>query len=147
MTTSIPEVSPEARFAPRATPETQAYWDATAAGRLDLPSCRPCDQVFFYPRSSCPQCGSTDLDWVTCSGRGLLHTYVVSHRPAPGFPVPTVIAVVELEEGPRMMTNLVDADPETLELDMPVEVRFEKRAGAAVPVFVPVPETAGKENA
>jgi uncharacterized OB-fold protein len=143
MTTTTPEVSPQARFAPRATPETQPYWDATAAGRLDLPKCRPCDQVFFYPRSSCPRCGSTDLEWVTCSGKGRLHTYVVSHRPAPGFPVPTVIAVVELDEGPRMMTNLVDADPEALELDMPVEVRFEQRTGTAVPVFAPVKENAG----
>lgn len=140
MTTS--EVSPQARFAPRATPETQPYWDATAAGRLDLPRCRPCDQVFFYPRSSCPRCGSTDLEWVTCSGKGRLHTYVVSHRPAPGFSVPTVIAVVELDEGPRMMTNLVEADPDALELDMPVEVRFEQRTGVAVPVFAPAKENA-----
>ena len=142
MTTTTPEVAPEARFVPRATPETQPYWDATAAGRLDLPRCRPCDQVFFYPRSSCPRCGSTDLDWVTCSGKGRLHTYVVSHRPAPGFPVPTVIAVVELDEGPRMMTNIVEADPETLELDMQVAVRFEQRRDVAVPVFAPVKESA-----
>lgn len=143
MTTTTPEVGPEARFAPKPTPETQRYWDATAEGRLDLPKCRPCDQVFFYPRSSCPQCGSTDLEWVTCSGRAQLHTYVISHRPAPGFPVPTVIAVVELEEGPRMMTNLVDveATPEALELDMPLEVRFEQRKGAAVPVFAPASHT------
>lgn len=128
-----------AKFAPGATPETQPYWEATAEGRLHLPKCRPCDQVFFYPRSSCPQCGSTDLEWVTCSGRGRLHTYIISHRPAPGFEAPTAIAVVELEEGPRMMANLVDVPPEPdqLVLDMPLEVRFDQRGDVAVPVFAP----------
>lgn len=76
---------------------------------------------------------------MTCSGRSTLHSYVISQLPAPGFTGPTVIAVVELEEGPRMMTNVVDVDPtpEALELDMPLEVRFEQRGDVAVPVFAP----------
>ena len=130
------------KFVPRATPETQPFWDAAAAGRLDLPHCRPCDRAFFYPRTSCPHCGSEDLGWITSTGRSTLYSYVISHRPAPGFDGPTVIAVVELEEGPRMMTNVVDVDPtpEALELDMPLQVRFEQRGDVAVPVFAPMME-------
>ena len=128
-----------ARFVPHATPETQPYWDATAQGRLDIPSCHACDEPFFYPRTSCPRCGSEDVGWVTATGRASLYSYVISHRPAPGFPERTVIAVVELEEGPRMMTNIVGVEPipERLELGMPLRVRFEQRGEVAIPVFVP----------
>ncbi len=131
--------SPTEKFAPRATPETQPFWKAAAAGRLDVPQCRSCDRPFFYPRTSCPQCGSEEIRWITCSGRSTLYSYVISHRPAPGFGEKTVIAVVELEEGPRMMTNVIDVEPtpEALELDMPLQVRFEQRGDVTVPVFAP----------
>ena len=143
MTTPSPTPSPTVaapeKFVPRGTPETQPFWDAAAQGRLDVPLCRACDRPFFYPRTSCPRCGSEDLGWITCSGRASLHSYVISHRPAPGFGERTVIAVVELEEGPRMMSNVVDVDPvpEALPLDLPLEVRFEQRGDVAVPVFAP----------
>jgi uncharacterized OB-fold protein len=78
---------------------------------------------------------------VTVSGRGRLHTYLINHRPAPGFEdaAPYAIAVVELEEGPRMMANIVGVSntPEELELDMSLEVRFEPRGEQMVPVFTP----------
>lgn len=124
---------------PTPTPETQHYWDAARERRLDLPHCRACDTVFFYPRGGCPSCGSTDLDWVTASGRATLHSYVISHRPAPGFEPPTVIAVVETEEGTRMMTNIVGVEPvpDALPLDLPLQVDFEDRGEITVPVFRP----------
>lgn len=75
------------------------------------------------------------------SGRGTLHTYVINHRPAPGFEddAPYAVAVVELEEGPRLMSNIVGIEntPENLVLDMDLEVTFEQRGDVAVPVFQP----------
>ena len=134
---------PEARSkpVPRPTPETAHYWEGAAIGELRIQHCNACDRHYFYPRPSCPQCGSTDVAWVVASGRARLHTYLITHRPAPGFAddVPYAIAVVELEEGPRMMTNIVGVEntPEALVLDMALEVDFEPRGELQVPVFRP----------
>jgi len=131
-----------AKFAPSPTPETAHYWEGTALGELRIQRCRPCRHAFFYPRTSCPRCGSTDVAWERASGRGRLHTYVISHRAAPGFEdeAPYAIAVVELDEGPRMMSNVVGIDntPENLVLDMALEVEFQRREDVSVPVFRPV---------
>jgi uncharacterized protein len=130
-----------AKFAPVPTPDTAHYFEGTAAGELRIQRCGSCATAFFYPRSGCPHCGSTDLAWERASGRARLHTYVISHRAAPGFEdqVPYAIAVVELAEGPRMMTNIVGVanTPEALVLDMDLEVDFEPRGTVAVPVFRP----------
>jgi uncharacterized protein len=127
--------------APRPTPDTEAYWEGTRHGELRLQRCSSCAMAFFYPRSSCPHCGSGEVEWFVASGRGRLHTYVISHRAAPGFEaeVPYAIAVVELSEGPRMLSNIVGVDntPDSLVLDMDLEVDFEERGDQAVPVFRP----------
>ncbi len=142
---SRPSEDSRAKPAPRPTPETAPYWEGTAQGELRIQRCRACDRAYFYPRSSCPHCASTDVSWITATGRGRLHTYLISHRAAPGFgdQVPYAIAVVELEEGPRMMTNIVGVDntPEALELDMALEVAFELRGDHYVPVFRPASAT------
>ena len=126
---------------PEPTPDTQPFWDGCARGELMLQRCRACGKPYFYPRPVCPECGSTDVEWFTASGRATLYSYVINHRPAPGFEAdaPYAIAVVELAEGPRLLTNLVDVepDPDALPLDLPVEVRFETAGEAAVPVFRP----------
>jgi uncharacterized OB-fold protein len=128
------------KMAPRPSPETQLYWDGCAAGELRLQRCRPCDELYFPPRPFCPRCLSDDVAWETLSGRGTLHTYLINHRPAPGFDGPYAIAVVQLDEGPRMMSNIVDVEqtPEALVLDMPLEVTFEERGKVHVPHFRPV---------
>lgn len=130
-----------AKPAPVPTPETRPFWDATAAGRLALPRCVACDELLFPPRGFCPACLGDDVAWEELSGRGRLHTYLVSHRPAPGFgdEVPYVIAIVELDEGPRLMANIVEVatTTEQLVLDMPLEVVFEDQEGMAVPKFRP----------
>jgi uncharacterized OB-fold protein len=127
--------------APKPTPETEHYWEGTKLGELRIQRCNACGRAYFYPRPSCPFCSSTDVSWEKASGYARLHTYLISHRPAPGFAdeVPYAIGVVELEEGPRMMTNLVDVDntPEALVLDMALEVAFEPRGDQHVPVFRP----------
>lgn len=126
---------------PRPTPETQPYWDAAAAGELRIQRCVPCAEFYFYPRPFCPRCSSPDVEWVTVSGKARLHSYVINHRPAPGFEAetPYVIAVVQLEEGPRMMSNLVGVEPtpDCLVLDMGLEVAFAQRGDMCVPVFQP----------
>jgi Predicted nucleic-acid-binding protein containing a Zn-ribbon len=126
---------------PQPTPDTQPFWDGAAEGRLRLPRCRDCAAVFFYPRSICPTCWSSDLEWFDASGRGRLHSYLIAHRPSPGFEdeVPYAVAVVELEEGPRLMSNVVGVpnDPEHLVLDMELEVVFDKHGDVAVPKFQP----------
>jgi len=127
--------------APKPTPETQPFWDGTAAGELRIQRCAACERHYFYPRPSCPRCGGDQVEWVRASGRATLYSYVINHRPAPGFEdeAPYAIAVVELEEGVRMMTNIVGvpSDPEHLELDMELRVVFERRGDVTVPLFEP----------
>ena len=85
-------------------------------------------KCYFPPRPFVPGTGSTDISVVKASGKGRLYSYIINHRPPPGFTAPYAICVVELDEGVRMMTNIVECDqtPEALVLDMPVEVVFEK---------------------
>jgi uncharacterized protein len=113
---------------PVPSPETQPFWDAARRHQLALPFCRPCGRFFFFPRAACPGCLSAALEWRPVSGRGTLHTFTVVHRGLKGFPLgsPYVIAIVELAEGPRMMSNLVgvEPDPAKIRIGMPVEVVF-----------------------
>ena len=113
--------------APVPTPETQHFWDGTKAGDLRLQRCSDCAQVYFPPRPFCPVCISKNVEVFSASGKASLYSYVINERPHPAFDGPYAIAVVELEEGPRMMTNLVNVaqTPEALILDMSLEVVFE----------------------
>jgi uncharacterized OB-fold protein len=91
---------------------TRTYWDAAAEGRLLIRRCGACGRAHHYPREFCPHCWSEDVTWETASGRATLYTWSVVHRnDLPPFPerVPYVAAVVELAEGPRMMTEIVGA--------------------------------------
>jgi uncharacterized protein len=125
----IAEMAEPARAKPKPTPETQHFWDGTQAGELRLQRCDACANVYFPPRPFCPSCASRKVSVFKASGKGKLYSYVINHRPAaPGFTPPYAIAVVELDEGPRMMSNVIDCPqtPEALELDMKLEVAFEK---------------------
>jgi uncharacterized OB-fold protein len=114
---------------PQPTPETQEFWDGTKAGELRLQRCDACSHVIFPPRPFCPECASRNVSWFKATGKGKLHSYVINHRPAFGFEqdAPYAIAVVMLDEGVKMMTNMVDVaqTPEALVIDMPVEVAFD----------------------
>jgi uncharacterized OB-fold protein len=110
------------------SPETERYWQGCKKHELWIPYCKSCDSFFFYPRPFCPKCFGWDVEWRRASGRGTLYTYAIQYRPqAPGFEPPYVTAIVQLEEGPRMMTNLVDVepDPDQITCDMPLEVTFQ----------------------
>jgi len=116
----------ESRPVPRATPETQHFWDGTKAGELRLQRCVDCKHVYFPPRPFCPSCSSRSVSVFKASGRGRLLSYVINQRPHPAWNAPYSIAIVELDEGPRMMTNLVgvDADPRKIRCDMPVVIDY-----------------------
>ena len=125
---------------PKPTPETIHFWQGTVAGELRLQRCDECRHVYFPPRPFCPKCASRKVSIFKASGRAILYSYVINHRPAPGFTAPYAIAVVELAEGPRMMTNIVGCPqtPEALQLDMPLEVVFEKQTDEiTLPFFKP----------
>lgn len=127
---------------PQPTPETQHFWDGTRSGELRLQRCSACEKVYFPPRPFCPGCSSRDVSVFAASGRARLHSYIINHRamPGSGFEAPYAIAVAELEEGPRMMTNIVDCPqtPEALALDMPLEVVFESVSDEiSLPLFRP----------
>ncbi len=126
---------------PQPTPETQHFWDGARAGELRLQRCDDCRHVYFPPRPFCPSCGSRSVAVFKATGKATLHSYVIHHRPTPGFTPPYAIAVVELQEGPRMMTNIVDCPqtPEALQLDMPLEVTFVAQDDKiSLPFFRPV---------
>jgi uncharacterized OB-fold protein len=116
------------RARPKPTPETRHFWDGTREGELRLQRCDACGKVYFPPRPFCPACASRQVSVFAASGRGVLWSYVIHHRPVPGFTPPYAIAVVQLDEGPRLMSNVVDCPqtPEALRLDMKLQVAFHK---------------------
>ena len=125
---------------PQPTPETQHFWEGTRERELRLQRCDACQEVYFPPRPFCPRCQSRAVSIFRASGRGTLHSYVIHHRPAPGFEPPYSIAIVELKEGPRMLSNVVDVEqtPEALVLDMPLEVTFQDFSDEiTLPLFRP----------
>jgi uncharacterized OB-fold protein len=118
--------------APPVSPETQPFWDAAASGTLLLKRCEACGEPHYYPRAICPFCGSDRTTWVEASGRGTIYSYSVLRR----APVPYAIAYVTLEEGPTMMTNVVDADLDAIRIGQRVRVRFTPTdGGPPVPTF------------
>jgi uncharacterized OB-fold protein len=132
----------EPRPVPEVTPESEPYWEAAAEGRLLLRECNDCGLVFHYPRVLCPDCASDDVDWTEASGEGTVYTYSVTRKMS-GWPdedLPLIVAYVELAEGPRILTNLVDCLPEEVSVGDRVTVTFEETEenAVAVPVFRPV---------
>ncbi len=108
--------------------ESRPYWDAAAEGRLLVRTCRDCGEAHHYPRPFCPACWSESVEWSEASGRATLYTWSTVHvNGMPPFAerVPYVAAVVDLEEGPRLMTNIVGCDPDTLSIGMSLVVDFE----------------------
>ena len=114
------------------TPEAKPYWEGLREGKLMLPECGDCRKAFFYPRIACPHCHSRNVGWIEASGKGKLYSFQIAYRalnPAFKIEVPYILAMVELEEGPRVLSNLIniDPDPALVKCDMAVEVVFEKQ--------------------
>lgn len=108
---------------------TQPFWDAARRHELMIPRCARCDAYFWYPRAACPSCLREDWEWTPVSGRGRLHSFTVVRQPGnPAFEpdVPYAYAIVQLDEGVRMISNIVDCEiPDGLAVDMPLEATFD----------------------
>lgn len=128
---------------PEFRPETKPYWEATKNHKFKLPKSKTDNKFFFYPRAVSPYDDmSQDIEWVEASGRGKVWTYSI-HNMGPtkaykGDP-PYVVALVELDEGVKMMTNIVDCDPQDVKIGMEVEVVFDDiTEDVTLPKFKPV---------
>ena len=121
--------------APTPDPESQAFWDAARQGKFLIRSCNACGKVHWYPRTICPFCMSADTEWRDGSGKGAIYTYTVMRRAKE----PYAVAYVELDEGPKMLTNIVDCDLDRLEIGQRVELIFvpTTEEGPPVPCFKP----------
>jgi uncharacterized protein len=126
---------------PVANPDTQPFWDGCARDELLLQRCSACGAFRHPPSPICPQCLSDRHDWIRSTGRATVYTFVVVRQAlARGWEalVPYVVAVVELEEGPRFLTDLVNVAPEAVTIGMPVEVTFAELDGTTkLPLFQP----------
>ena len=116
-----------------------AFWSKAAEGVLVVPKCTECGRTFWHPRPRCPHCGSERVDWIRASGRGTVHTYtVVRQSDDPYFKTkaPYAVAMIDLDEGVRIMTNIVDTPLAALAVGTRVEVLFEDAGGGiAIPLF------------
>lgn len=113
---------------PKPSALTQPFWEGLRKGELRLQKCGDCSKYVFYPRPACSYCMSERLEWTAVSGRGRVYTFTIVRRaniPAFQADVPYVFAIVELEEGPRLATNVVGCDPEAVRVDMPVKAFYD----------------------
>ena len=113
---------------PRVDEETKGFWEACRRHELYVQRCRACGNKRYYPRAVCPFCLSDDTEWLRCTGTGSVYTFTVTHQnQAPGFrdELPYVMAYVELDEGLRMLTNIVECAPDAVRIGMRVEVVFD----------------------
>ena len=113
---------------PVPNPDNAGFWDACRRGELRVQRCAHCRAWRHHPRPMCPQCGSRDYEWALTSGRGVVHTFTIVHRPTlPAFEpaLPYNVVAVRLDEGVFMVSNLVDCPLEQIRIGMPVEVVFE----------------------
>jgi uncharacterized OB-fold protein len=123
---------------PRPSAESMPYWEGARAHKLLLPRCESCEAFWFPPSGRCPHCLSANFTWRETSGRGRIYSFVVYHRvyhPAFERDVPYAVAIVELDEGPRLLANIVGTPPEDVRCDMRVNVVFEERGDWTIPQF------------
>jgi uncharacterized OB-fold protein len=120
--------------APVVEPGTEAFWNATAEGKLLIKRCEACSRLHWYPRALCPHCLSDRTAWVQSSGHGTIHSFSVTRRPGPAY----AIAYVTLDDGVTMLTNIVDCDLDAIRIGDRVQVVFKPtEGGGAVPMFKP----------
>ncbi|MFL6109762.1 MAG: Zn-ribbon domain-containing OB-fold protein [Catenulispora sp.] len=118
---------------------TAPFWAAAARGRLVVPECSACGLRFFVPEPACPRCLGERWEYVACSGGGTVYSVTVVHRtPGPGFQTPFALCIVDLDDGPALLTHVVGCDPEKVEIGMPVRVVFQRLTEEIVlPCFTP----------
>jgi uncharacterized OB-fold protein len=123
--------------------DAMPIWEASKEHRFVLPWCLDCERTFWYPRVRCPYCLSPRLEWREASGRGTVYALSVMHLPAtPEYKdrVPYIVAMIDLDEGARMMSNIFGIDPAAAKVGMAVQIAWEDLDdGRALPVFEPAP--------
>jgi uncharacterized OB-fold protein len=131
------------RPAPVLTDDNEGWWLAAAEGRLVIQHCTTCDALHHPPRPMCGECRSTDLDWIDAAGTGTVYSYALLHHPQhPAFDYPVPAVLVDLDEGVRVLSNLVGIDPQAIRIGLPVRVDFEPAGDdLAAPVFRPRDDT------
>jgi hypothetical protein len=112
-----------------------AFWEGVELEKLLLTRCAKCGRLQHPPSPMCPSCGSLDWDAQEVSGRGRIHSWIVSHHPTDGFDESRVVVLVELDEGVRLVSNLRECDPDEVDNDMPVEVMFVDTDGVKTAQF------------
>ena len=120
------------RPVPQPTEYSEGFWEGVANGELRIQRCVGCRDLRHYPQPMCPECRSPDFEWARVSGRGEIYSYAIANRafhPAWQAHVPYVIATIELDEGVRMVTDLLGVDPDSVEIGQRVEVYFEALPG------------------
>jgi uncharacterized OB-fold protein len=126
---------------PTVVGETRPFWESCRRGDLVIQKCDSCNQYQFYPRGICANCWSNNFKWVKASGRGSVWSFTVTYQNrTPGFAedVPYVLALVELEEGVKMFSNVIECDPRDVKIGMAVEVTFVRaNERVSVPYFRP----------
>lgn len=124
---------------PRPTELSQPHWDGCKEGKLRVQRCGDCAAYVFIPQVQCTSCYSLKLSWVEASGRGTIYSYTTVHRPQRlEFEVPYTVAIVELEEGWHMLSNVIGCAHEDIEVGMAVEVTYVKRSDEiTLPMFRP----------
>ena len=107
--------------------DSRPYWEGLEQGELRIQRCDACARAVFYPRALCPHCFSDQLSWIVATGKGTIYSYTVAHQAFGPFAAetPFVVAIVELEEGVRMMTRIIDAPRERIAIGAAVQVTFE----------------------
>jgi uncharacterized OB-fold protein len=127
------------RLAPSTTADSQFFWDGVKEGRLLIQRCAACGALRHPPRPMCPHCHSLAWDTVESSGRGTVYSFVMPRHPRfPFFEDDYIVALIELEEGTRLVSNVIDVGPENVQIGMAVVVRFDEfEGGVVLPVFTP----------
>jgi uncharacterized protein len=122
--------------------DTKPYWDGIADGELRLQRCEACGAAVFYPRAVCPHCFGGPLRWFTAAGTGRVYSYTVAHRAFGEFEdqTPFTVALVDLDEGVRMLTRIVGTGPDGAAIGMPVQMTVEQIGDADLPCFCPTQE-------
>lgn len=120
------------------------YWSSGRNATLSIPLCTTCNKAHWYPRLYCPHCGANTLKWINCSGKGEIHTFTVVRQSAHRYfksKVPYILAMVALEEGPLLMSNVIDCSVDEVAIGLPVKVTFEDAGdNLSIPLFKLAPK-------
>lgn len=122
--------------------DSSVFWENCKQERLVLQECQDCSKFYFYPRILCPHCMSSNVEWKEVSGSGKIYSFTIARRPAgPAFKedLPYAVGLIELDEGPRMMSNIINIPVDDIRCDMPVKVKFEAvNEQFTLPKFEPI---------